>query len=104
MITDIDKETIGKYLQRELGGKLVADYDNGNRKRYARIEEFDNIKDNVIDKNVIKFYERNNFIKEGFSESHLMFRKEDKEGYLLVVHTYSPPLKTILITEDRRFL
>ena len=59
MITDIDKETIGKYLQRELGGKLVADYDNGNRKRYARIEEFDNIKDNVIDKNVIKFY---NFI------------------------------------------
>ena len=44
MITDIDKETIGKYLQRELGGKLVADYDNGNRKRYARIEEFDNIR------------------------------------------------------------
>ncbi len=109
MITDTDKETIGKYLQRELGGKLVTDWDDGNR-RNARIEEFENIKDSIIDKKIIKFYEENGFIKDeqyklylSFSESHLIFRKKDTERYIVITHTYHPIIKNLLITEDRKF-
>jgi len=94
------EETLGKDLQKKLGGKLVVDREDAIGRRTG-IDDIITTEEIIYDK-IVGFYKNKGFNHVENSRDHLMFNMGDKsdKGYITITYSYFEESKTLMVTED----